>query len=73
MLLIQLTYQPEPELAERKDVISEAEMLLSINPPVEDDINSFREGQVLCSVLNPVDKQRLARKSTSSRTVGTCS
>src|SRR5665647_261112 len=41
-------------IADRKGVISEAEMLLSINPPVEDDINSFREGQVLCSVLNPV-------------------
>ena len=34
-------------LVERKEVISKAEMLLSINPPVEDDINSFREGQVL--------------------------
>lgn len=41
-------------LAVRKDVISEAEMLLSINPPVEDDINSFKEGQILCSILNPV-------------------
>ena len=41
-------------LAERKDVISEAEMLLSINPPVDEDITSFKEGQVLCSVLNPV-------------------
>jgi NAD(P) transhydrogenase subunit alpha len=42
------------KIAERKNVISESEMLLSINPPVEDDINSFMEGQVLCSVLNPV-------------------
>jgi H+-translocating NAD(P) transhydrogenase subunit alpha len=41
-------------LAERKDVISGAELLITINPPLEDDINSFREGQVLCSVLNPV-------------------
>jgi NAD(P) transhydrogenase subunit alpha len=40
-------------IAERKIVKSEAEMLLSINPPVDDDINSFREGQILCSVLNP--------------------
>jgi NAD(P) transhydrogenase subunit alpha len=30
-------------------------MLLSINPPVKDDISSFKTGQVLCSVLNPVD------------------
>jgi H+-translocating NAD(P) transhydrogenase subunit alpha len=39
----------------RSEVISDAEMLLSINPPVDDDINSFKEGQVLCSVLNPVE------------------
>jgi H+-translocating NAD(P) transhydrogenase subunit alpha len=42
-------------VAERKMVISESEMLLSINPPVIDNINSFIKGQVLCSVLNPVD------------------
>jgi NAD(P) transhydrogenase subunit alpha len=41
-------------LAERKDVISKADLLLSINPPVDEDITSFKEGQVLCSVLNPV-------------------
>jgi NAD(P) transhydrogenase subunit alpha len=41
-------------MAERKDVISEAEMLLSINPPVKDDITSFKDGQILCSILNPV-------------------
>src|SRR5664280_2723184 len=41
-------------LASRRDVISESELLLSINPPVDDDISFFREGQVLCAVLNPV-------------------
>jgi NAD(P) transhydrogenase subunit alpha len=41
-------------LADRKDVISESELLISVNPPLEDDINAFREGQVLCTVLNPV-------------------
>ncbi len=50
-----LSYQAAgARICERKEVISEAEMLLSINPPVEDDINSFKEGQILCSVLNPV-------------------
>ncbi len=47
-------------VADRKKLIAESEFLLSVNPPVEDDIKSFREGQVLCSVLNPVDKQQLA-------------
>lgn len=37
----------------RKEVIAEADLLISVNPPLDDDINSFKEGQVLCSVLNP--------------------
>jgi H+-translocating NAD(P) transhydrogenase subunit alpha len=41
-------------LSSRHDVISESELLLSINPPLEDDISIFKEGQILCSVLNPV-------------------
>jgi NAD(P) transhydrogenase subunit alpha len=51
------------DIAERKVVISDAEMLLSINPPVEDDINSFKEGQVLCSVLNPVQNTNWLEKA----------
>jgi H+-translocating NAD(P) transhydrogenase subunit alpha len=42
-------------IAERKDVILKAEMLLSVNPLLEEDLNSFRQGQVLCSVLNPTE------------------
>lgn len=44
-------------MAERKDIISKADLLLSVNPPLADDIDSFREGQVLCSVLNPVENR----------------
>lgn len=50
-------------LTERKDVISEADMLLSVNPPVEDIIGSFKEGQVLCSVLNPVENRDWLEKA----------
>jgi H+-translocating NAD(P) transhydrogenase subunit alpha len=42
-------------IAEREKVISSADMLLSVNPPVEVDINLFKQGQVLCSILNPVE------------------
>lgn len=42
-------------IAGRKEVISMAAMLLSVNPPLEDDINTFPEGQALCLVLNPVE------------------
>ena len=41
--------------AERKKVISKADLLLSVNPLLDEDINDFREGQVLCSILNPSD------------------
>jgi NAD(P) transhydrogenase subunit alpha len=49
--------------AERKKVISKAAMLLSVNPPMEDDIHSFRAGQVLCSVLNPVENSKWIEKA----------
>lgn len=49
--------------AERIEVISKAEMLLSVNPPLADDINIFKENQVLCSVLNPVDNKAWIEKA----------
>jgi len=42
-------------VVDRKEVVSKAAMLLSVNPPLDDDINSFPEGQVICLVLNPVE------------------
>jgi NAD(P) transhydrogenase subunit alpha len=42
------------QLAERKEVISGSGMLLSVAVPVE-DLSYFREGQIICSVLNPVE------------------
>ena len=50
-------------IADRKLVITEAEMLLSVNPPVDDDINSFRDGQILCAVLNPVENRDWLEKA----------
>jgi H+-translocating NAD(P) transhydrogenase subunit alpha len=45
-------------VATRSEVISKSEMLLAVNPPLEDAIKSFKEGQVICSVLNPVDNSK---------------
>jgi NAD(P) transhydrogenase subunit alpha len=42
-------------IVDRKEVVSKAAMLLSVNPPIDDDINSFPERQVICLVLNPVE------------------
>lgn len=47
----------------RKEVITKADMLLSVNPPLADDVNSFRSGQVLCSVINPVENSNWLEKS----------
>jgi NAD(P) transhydrogenase subunit alpha len=39
----------------RKDLFLKAELLLSVNPIPESDLKLCREGQVLCSVVNPVE------------------
>jgi NAD(P) transhydrogenase subunit alpha len=49
--------------AERKEVISRAEMLLTVNPPLEEDIKIFRDGQVICTVLNPVENSAWLEKA----------
>ena len=41
-------------IADRKEIISRAALLLTVNPPLNDDIKSFSDGQILCTVLNPV-------------------
>jgi H+-translocating NAD(P) transhydrogenase subunit alpha len=40
-------------IAEHNEVISGSAMVLSVTAPV-DDLDLFREGQIICSVLNPV-------------------
>ncbi|NSW95702.1 MAG: Re/Si-specific NAD(P)(+) transhydrogenase subunit alpha [Bacteroidales bacterium] len=42
------------EPADRKSVIDQSDIILSVHPPVNDDITLFRKGQVICSVVNPV-------------------
>lgn len=41
----------------RKDVISGAALLFSVNPPVTDDLSLFREGQILFTVLDPTNNR----------------
>lgn len=41
----------------RDDVISRADLLLTVNPPINDKINSFREGQIIFTVLDPVENR----------------
>ena len=50
-------------LHDRKGVIKRAEILLTINPPSDDPVESFREGQVICTVLNPVENKEWLEKA----------
>ena len=47
----------------RKDLISKSSFLLCVNPPLEENLDSFREGQVLCSVVNPVENSKWLEKA----------
>jgi H+-translocating NAD(P) transhydrogenase subunit alpha len=47
----------------RQDVVSDADLLISINRPEYDDIKTFREGQVLITVLNPVENHNWIDKA----------
>jgi NAD(P) transhydrogenase subunit alpha len=51
----------------RKDILAKSALLLSVNPVPEDDLQSCREGQVLCSVLNPVENRGWLEKARSMR------
>jgi NAD(P) transhydrogenase subunit alpha len=44
------------EVAEHNEVIARAAALLSVNIPV-DNLDNFREGQIICCVLNPVENR----------------
>jgi NAD(P) transhydrogenase subunit alpha len=49
-------------VSERSEVITRASMLLSVNPPLADAVSSFHEGQILCSVLAPVENREWLEK-----------
>jgi len=47
----------------RKDLIAKSTLLLSVNPLIDENIESFSEGQVLCSVVNPVENKKWLEKA----------
>ena len=44
-------------VTDRKEVIARADMLMTVNPPLCDDVNAFHEGQIICTVLNPTENR----------------
>ena len=47
----------------RKEILAKSDLLLSVNPLPEEDLKSCREGQVLCSVLNPTENSGWLEKA----------
>jgi NAD(P) transhydrogenase subunit alpha len=45
------------EVTERNEVIAKADILLTVNPPLGDDVSTFHEGQIICTVLSPVENR----------------
>lgn len=41
------------KIGSKSEVIAQSDLLIRIQPPTENEINEFKEGQVLMSVLNP--------------------
>lgn len=55
---------------ERKEVLSRSSLLLSVNPPLNDDIKTFSEGQAICCLVNPAENSKwLERARISGLTV----
>ncbi len=51
----------------RSEVIRAADILLTVNPPLVDDINQFREGQMIFTVLDPVTNREWLEKARTRR------
>jgi H+-translocating NAD(P) transhydrogenase subunit alpha len=50
-------------VSERKELLAKSDMLICVNPPLSDDMASFRDGQVLCFVLNPTENGEWLEKA----------
>ena len=46
----------------RNEILSKADLLLCINPPVADNVGNFRAGQILCTILDPVENREWLEK-----------
>ncbi len=54
-------------VTDRKELISGSGLILSVNPPLEDNPGVFSEGQILCSVVNPAENREWLEKARLRR------
>ncbi len=50
-------------VTDRKELISRSGLILSVNPPQEDNPEVFSEGQILCCVVNPAENSGWLEKA----------
>src|SRR5512133_3575728 len=50
-------------MMDRKGIIEKSDILISVNPPVQDPLEIFREGKILCSVINPTENKEWLEKA----------
>jgi H+-translocating NAD(P) transhydrogenase subunit alpha len=53
-------------LCSKEEVISQAEMLIKINPPTREEMQLMKEGKVLLAVLNPLINLELVKTLTAA-------
>lgn len=49
-------------IAARREVIAKADLLFTVNPPLNDDVGLFRQGQMIFTVLDPVENREWIEK-----------
>ena len=49
-------------IAARREVIAKADLLFTVSPPLNDDVGLFRQGQMIFTVLDPVENREWIEK-----------
>lgn len=48
---------------DRNEIIGKSDLLVSVNPPIDDKITDFKKGQILCCIVNPVENREWLEKA----------
>jgi len=48
---------------DRNEIIGRSDLLISVNPPIDDKITDFKNGQILCCIVNPVENREWLEKA----------
>lgn len=48
---------------DRNEIIGKSDLLVAVNPPIDDKITDFKNGQILCCIVNPVENREWLEKA----------